>query len=314
MLGALVPAVRLRWIALRLALAIGLALAGSADAVSPWTPEAGQLSTTASVVYQRFDSLYQNKTKVEFDVDFDGKPDEVGQLTSTFGIEYGIVDDLSLDLALGYTRTFSSSIERVFGVDLADAEGLDDVEFGLTWRVVDELDWEEEYVPSLAIRAGAVIKGSYDDIFFPVSAGDKGSGFELEVAAGKILASGYGVSGVAGYRDRDGGVPPDWHVRAEAFYHMSELVPGILDRATVRFAFDQVRSTKGRSFKGLGTGPVEAGSLKEVQLVVEMGLALQDAGGREYGFVYGRTLDAQNSGEKDTFGFSITLPWELPHL
>ena len=211
---------------------------GPAAAVSPWTPEPGQLSTTASVVYEIFDSFYQKTSKLAFDPDADGDSDEVGQITTTFSIEYGIIEDVSFDASIGYTRTFSSTIEKVYDVDLADSEGLDDVELGVTWRFLDEFDSEEWYVPSLALRVGAIIKGSYDDTFFPASPGDKGTGYEIELGAGKILDSGFGVSGIAGFRDRDNGVPLDLHFRADAFYSVSEVLPGDRDRGLA------VRATK----------------------------------------------------------------------
>jgi hypothetical protein len=288
--------------------------AGPAAAVSPWTPEPGHLSTTASVVYQVFDSLYEETHKVDFDPDADGDSDELGQITTTFSIEYGIIEDVSFDASIGYTRTFSSTIEKVADVDLADAEGLDDVELGVTWRFLDEFDWEEWYVPSLALRVGAIIKGSYDDTFFPASPGDKGTGYEIELGVGKVLESGFGVSSIVGFRDRDNGVPPDLHFRADGFYSIPDVLPGYLDSATVSLAYDYLGSTKGDDLGGPTFKPEKAGRLKEREQLIEVGLGLQDVGGRYYSLFYGRTLDGRNTGEKDIFGASITLPWELPHL
>src|SRR6266404_4585118 len=88
------------------------------------------------------------------------------QYTGYVSLEYGIFENLAADATMGYTATSTDA----FGGNASD-EGLSDTMLGLRYRLIDENNAPCRWAPTLAIRAGAVIAGSYDSNK-PFSAGD----------------------------------------------------------------------------------------------------------------------------------------------
>jgi hypothetical protein len=85
---------------------LALLAAGTAHAqLSAYTPAQNQITVTPSYVYQTYDEFWAGNKRVKL-------PDDVIQHAGYLSLEYGILDDLALDLTMGYTaRTPTPSVQ-----------------------------------------------------------------------------------------------------------------------------------------------------------------------------------------------------------
>ena len=180
-----------------------------ADGVSPWLPAPGAGFINLSYVSQNANQFYVQEnlrgTPPQNAVP-DGKGPNLGQHTVWLSGMYGWSDAVAIDVRMGLARSYASA-GPTGGRD--NYSGVTDTNIGVTWRIVDEL--VKPSLPSIALRAGAIIEGSYTPGYIN-SIGDGASGLEVSALAGKYLADWLAVSGEVGYRDRDEGVPADLFV------------------------------------------------------------------------------------------------------
>ena len=178
-----------------------------ADGVSPWLPAPGAGFVNLSYVSQNANQFYVQDnlrgTPPQNGVP-DGKGPNLGQHTVWLSGMYGWSDSIAIDVRVGLARSYASA-GPTGGRD--NYSGVTDSNIGVTWRVVDEL--VNPSMPSVALRAGAIIEGSYAPGWIN-SIGDGASGLEVSALAGKYLSDWLAVSGEVGYRDRDEGVPADF--------------------------------------------------------------------------------------------------------
>ena len=273
-------------------LLVTLGISAPALAGSPWVPGEGNLSVSTFTTYQDFDSLYARTNRVRFPAK------RMRQINSAVRFEYGITERIAADLTLGYAGTKS----KVFGT----VDGLDDTQLGVTFQLIDEFAYEQVWLPSAAIRVGGIIEGSYDALAFPAAPGDGASGWEVELSVGKTLPYGLGFSMTGGYRDRDEGVPADWHARVETFLTL-------LDRVTLSAAYDDRRSLSGFSLGDPDFDPTrQAPRLDEDVANVDVGLGYTDGAGRYWGVYYAWTVWGRNTGIKEIAGVQLSIPISLP--
>ena len=193
-------------IALLVIVTTALGSSAFADGVSPWLPAPGAGFVNLSYVSQNANQFYVQDnlrgTPPQNGVP-DGKGPNLGQHTVWLNGMYGLSDEFAIDFRVGAARSYASAGptggRNKYG-------GVTDSNIGITWRIVDEL--VKPSLPSLALRAGAIIQGSYAPGFIN-SIGDGASGLEVSALAGKYLADWLAVSGEIGYRDRDENVPSD---------------------------------------------------------------------------------------------------------
>ena len=194
----------------RIALVL-LLLSSSASAERVWLPTKGHLDVSPLVVYESFDSFYRGKREAPY------PPGKYQQITTLVAMEYGLLDNLSMDLTLGYVRAFGDPIVN---------DGLYDTTIGLNYGILDEFEYDAVWVPTLSFRFGGIIAGTYDanGILFPGIPGDKASGVEAEFSVGKLLPYDFGLTGALGIRARNKDVPMDWHLRVSAFKTFLDIV------------------------------------------------------------------------------------------
>ena len=135
----------------------------------------------------------------------------LGQHTVWLNGMYGWSDAVAIDVRVGLARSYASAGP---GTNPAMGgrykySGVTDSNIGVTWRIADEL--VNPSMPSIALRGGAIIKGSYATGAIN-AIGDGASGLEVSALAGKYFADMFAVSGEVGYRVRDGDVPEDLFV------------------------------------------------------------------------------------------------------
>ena len=193
---------------------IGMTAIGSsafADGISPWLPAPGAGFVNLSYVSQNATQFYVQEdlrgTPPQNAVP-DGKGPNLGQHTVWLNGMYGWSDAIAIDVRVGLARSYASA-GPTGGRD--NYSGVTDTNIGVTWRIVDELVCPSS--PSIALRAGAIIEGSYEPGYIN-SIGDGASGLEVSALAGKYFGDMFAVSGEVGYRDRDEGVPADFFFNA----------------------------------------------------------------------------------------------------
>lgn len=271
----------------KLALLAAAAATCSLDvgAQSAWLPEPRQLIVTPSFSYQTYDEFWAGDTKVDL-------TDDVEQYFGGIMLEYGITPVLAADLTMGYTRTDTSA----FGAN-DDDDGLADTTFGLRWKFLDENKTTTAYAPTLTLRAGGIIEGTYDENF-PFSAGDGASGAQISLLMGKEFGhSGFGIFGDIGYRYRSEDVPEDLFGSFGAYQRIKAF--------TLSVAY---RHIQGLSGDDIGDPGFTFPAVREIQQNVEAGLGFTDRGGRFYQFFYSHTFEGENTGKKDIFGLAASFP------
>ena len=280
---------------LGLGIAAGLAIAASAAAQhSVWLPGEQKVVVTPSFVFQQFDEFWMGETKV----DLGG---HLRQQTALLGVDYGITDDLALDATVGWVW---SEADGVF--DDGDDDGLTDTTFGIRQRLVDETTFDQWWLPSIALRIGGIIEGTYDENF-PFSAGDGASGAEVSLIGGKTICPGFGLYGDVGYRYRDGDVPDEWFGSSGFFVGWKF----ISFSAGYRFFHGLEGNDIGDAEFGarLAAGRAAFPLVREISQNLEAALGFTDPGGRHYQIFYAKTIDGRNTGEKDIYGAAIHLTW-----
>lgn len=276
----------------RLGAVAGLAVAVSAGAQhSVWLPEAQKLVITPSYVYQSFDEFWMGESEVEIDGD-------LWQHTAFLGFDYGITEDTAVDLTVGWVWSETDASLLVgLGADNLSDDGLADTTFGIRQRFIDETDFDIWWIPSLGVRVGGIIAGTYDEDF-PFSAGDGAYGAEVSLLGGKTIFTGFGWYGDVGYRYRDGDVPDDFFGAAGLFVSWKFL------SLTAGYRF-----TEGLSGPDVADPGFTFPEVKEISQKVEASLGFTDPGGRYYQLFYAHTFDGRNTGKRDIFGGSVSLTW-----
>ena len=276
-----------------------LTFAGPSFGASPWIAEAGSFDATPIIIYETFDEFYKGGERKDFPFEY------FNQITTVMSFDYSVFDGIALDMTIGYVRAWGGT--NPMAVRLETNDGLQDVNLGIRFRVLDEFDWDQEWVPSMTLRFGGVIAGTYqaDGSVFPGIPGDAANGIEGEFSLGKMLPFyDIGLTGALGVRARDQGTPIDWHLRVGIF-------KTFFDTVTVGFAYDQLTSVTGLDIGGPGFSPDKFRELKEISKNIEISLGYTDSGGRYYGAYYTKTVGGRNTGIKDVAGFMVTLPFRF---
>ena len=252
---------------------------------SVWLPEVDRLVVTPSYVYQTFDEFWMGDQKMDLGGD-------LLQHTALLGFDWALTENTALDATVGWVW---SEADGVLG-DQND-DGLTDTTFGLRQRFIDETFLDLWWLPSLAVRVGGIIEGTYDENF-PFSAGDGASGAEASLLAGKTICPGFGLYGDVGYRYRDGKVPDEWFGSTGVFVAWKFL------SATAGYRFAEAISGNDIGDPGF-TFP----TVKEISQNLEASIGFTDPGGRFYQLFYAHTIAGRNTGERDIFGGAISLTW-----
>jgi hypothetical protein len=261
-----------------------------AHSQSAWLPAPSQLVATPGYTYQSFDEFWFGNDKVSLN------PYDSIQHTAFVVLEYGLCARSALDANIGYTWAESEAFNPAHKNQTDD--GLTDTRIGLRYNLLDEKSAEQAWAPTLTLRVGGIIEGTYEENY-PFSAGDGASGVETSLLFGKAFgASGFGLYGDIGWRWRNHDVPEDLFGSIGIFQSIKSF--------TLSFGY---RHIQGLSGKDIGEAPFP--ETKEISQNLEAGLGYRDHGGRYYQVYGAKTLDGRNTGEKWVIGASISLPFGL---
>lgn len=265
-------------------------------AQSAWIPEQQELRATPGFSFSTFDEFWVGRTKVKSDGDLD-------QYSGYVSLEYGILKNLAADATIGYTATDTDAFDTApFGG--ASDEGLADTYLGLRYRVIDERTAGSRWAPTLTLRAGAVIPGTYDSNL-PFSAGDGAHAFEGSVLFGKAIGNfGFGLYGDIGYRVRESPVPDDVFGTVGIYQQ--------IDAFTLTVGYRHTQGLSGLDIEGAGWDPGAGRSsgfpaLREITQIVEGGISYTDKGRRNYQITVGRSVDGRNTGDRLIVGVNVTF-------
>ena len=276
-----------------LLLTASLTATSGAFAQSVWLPEKGQLVVTPGYTYQFFDEYLAGKTKMRL-------PADIVQQTAYIGLEYGFTPKFAADVTLGYTRVDFDPP----GAGHFKRDGLDDTRLGLRYRFIDEDAGGRKCVPSVGLRLGGIIAGSYPipTSLPPLNPGDGANGFETSLQLGKTFGeTGFGAYADIGYRWRDHDVPEDLFGGGGVFKHLGPV--------TLNLGYRHIRGLSGGDIGGPGFGTSYGfPQVKEINELIEGGIAYTDKGGRSYQFSIAQKIDGRNTGDQLIFGVSISIP------
>ncbi len=283
---------------LTLAGAAALLFASSAFAGSPWLPAPGSGNLGLSYTYQTADE-YLRKTSPTSSVKTVPLPSDLQQHTVMVDVNYGLLESVALDVRLGYAESY---FRQHGSLKEKSPSGLGDVNFGVTYRLLDETIAESELLPSVAFRAGAIIAGDYDTGAIN-SLGDGGEGFEISGMAGKFFADRFALSSEFGYRNRNKNIPDNLFLR---------LSGGVLlwNRVGLSINYERIDTPWGSLDIGPGEPPgvFSPTRFPEVKEEVELlggslSVALTDQ--INLGLAYATVIAGRNTATADVFSVSL---------
>ncbi len=268
--------------------ALVLAPLSPLSAQSAYLPTPGAFEATPMYVYQSFEDFWMGRTRNEM------LTEAVVQHTASVSVEYGLSQRFALDTTVGYTWVDTTA----FGGNQENDDGMADTRVGVRWLVYDEAETTCKWAPTITLRVGGIVAGTYDE-GLPWSAGDGAHGGEASLLMAKAIGqTGFGLYGEAGYRLRENPVPDDFFGLIGAYKTFGSF--------TVNVAYRHVQSLSGSDIGDPGfTFP----ALKEINQIFEAGLGYRDSGGRYYQIFGAFNVDGRNAGDKIILGASLTIPF-----
>ena len=254
-----------------------LASSASAQSYSVWLPESKELVVTPAYAFKTFDKYWAGREEVD-------SAERITQHGALFSAEYGVNDKLALDFTGGYTWH-----DTIGETD----DGLADTRFGARYRWLDEETIALSFVPSIGLRVGGIIEGTYDERL-PFVEGNGASGAEASLLMGKAVTPNFGWFGDVGYRYLNHDVP-------------DELVAGTGVYGAYKFVTAHLGYRHVQSLSGSDLGDAPFPKLKEINQTLEVGVGFSDQGRRYYQIFYGHTLAGRNTGQKDIFGAAVSF-------
>jgi hypothetical protein len=249
-------------------------------------PAPGQFEATPMYVYQSFQDIWRGNTRATI-------PSPMVQHTATVALEYGVTETIAFDTTVGYTRV---NWDTAGGRRRDD--GMTDTRVGVRWQVFDERATSCKWAPTVALRVGGIIAGTYDT-GVPFAAGDGAHGAEASMLFTKAIGeTGFGLYGEAGYRLRENPVPDDFFSVIGAYKTFGPF--------TLNAAY---RHVQGLSGMDIGQDGFTFPALKEINQIFESGLGFRDSGGRYYQVFGAFNVGGRNTGDKAIIGVSATFPF-----
>jgi hypothetical protein len=258
-------------------------------------PEPRQFVVTPWYQYTEFQEVWRGSHHENITV---GDEHGFDQNDGMVLIEYGLKKNWAADVLLGYTGLSTRSTTPNGSVEKTD--GLMDVTFGVRWQVLDENAADSKWAPTLTLRAGGIVRGTYDEDF-PFAPGNGSVGVEPSVLLDKSFGwAGFGMYGNLGYRSlRSGG-----NDQVFGSVGFSQRYKGFNFNAGYRHQ----QNTGGEDIGGTGTTFVYSPKVKEINQMFEAGVGYTDRSGRHFQFYYSQNFNGRNTGDKMVYGIYGSFP------
>ena len=263
---------------------------------SPWLPAPGAGTITVSYVSQEATEFY--RAAVKGPTPAGGH--ELGQQTLWATGTYGISDALALAFRVGAAESSFMAGPSAPFPPKENLSGLQDVNAGLVWRFRDEV---VSSGPSIALRAAAIIGGSYTTGYIS-SLGDGGDGGEVSLLIGKYVGERGALSAEVGYRYRNSNIP------ADTFLNLSA---GVLvgDRVGLNLGYQMVDAES--SGLDIGVPPFSPSRFPELEEDVELLLGTISIGLTDttnLGLTYGSVVGGRNTAVSDVLSVSLSFNFD----
>jgi len=258
------------WLRFLLAIFIG----GVACAQTVWLPAPGRIDITPDYTFQTFDTYQRGATSAK-------TANPVSQQTATVNLDIGISTTVAADVTLGYSDTYLLAT----AVPKSDT-GMIDSLVGVRYR----------FLPTLALRVGAIIQGTYTRNF-PFSVGDGASGVETSLLFGKTFGeSGAGTYGDFGYRHRN-------HAAPDGIFGSAGVYKNVR-RASLSLGYRHLQSLSGPN---IGDPGFIFSQVKVVSNTMEFGVGIRGPHGQYYQFFTAKSVGGRNVGHKTIIGVATTF-------
>ncbi|MFQ3669929.1 MAG: hypothetical protein SNJ84_00565 [Verrucomicrobiia bacterium] len=261
-----------------------------------YTPEAGKFTVTPSYTYQTFDRFYNSKDSIRlrnFGIE------DIQQHAASVSAEYGITNDLAVDVTLGYVIAYVDNV--LVPGDPKTIDGLNDTLIGLRYRLIDEARMDNLWTPTLTARLGAILSGTYRAGFIN-SPGDGAFGIEPSLLAGRYYEGlGLGYYASSAFRVRFD--VPDEFVGGVGIYKV------LFNRLIVSFGYQRLHSISGVDFDSPDFRLDRFQELREESDTIKYGIGYLDPAGNSYNLNFGNVLHGKNVGESFIIDVSATIPF-----
>ena len=249
-------------------------------------PGTGNIQPSASV---------QWATDFWFDDNKATLPGHLTQTTVAVEIEYGLAPNLGLDATVGYSNVNYQG-GPVGNVPLITngretRAGITDIHLGVSWRILDEFKSIHEAAPTLTLRLGAIVAGTYDTGFVN-AVSDGADGWDLGLKFGKVfLGHNAGIYGDFTYRFLSSSTPDEWEASFGAYK--------IVDALTFSLGLREKQSVDGIDILGPGFSLARFPDVREENRTIELGVTWAWRPASTLSLGYARTLDGENTPKKN---------------
>ncbi len=282
---------RLKWFETAIVFIVLTFFSSNILAASPWLPAPDSGSVSLSYIYSTADEFFAGKNRASL-------PADLEQHSALFNIEYGITDQLAVDLSLGYSRT--EFIQDPVLSPSSSYDGLVDPNIGIRYKVWDEL---EDGGLTLTLHSAIIFGGGYFEGALN-SIGEDAFGAEFSGIAGKIWDNGLGLSTELGYRYREGDVPDEFFSNVNAFYTLEPLLNIPL---TINFNYQVVDALSGIDIGSPGFSPNRFPETEEDYHLASGGLTYSFGHGVSASANYGRKVfDKRNTADSQVVNFGLS--------
>lgn len=267
----------------------------ASDAYIP-SPKTGNLYPMASVQWAT--DFWFGDTKATL-------PGHLTQTTAGIEAEYGIAENVAIDASVGVS--FVNYQGGPLGALVLTQNnqntryGSTDVRFGASWRIVDEFTSINEAAPTVTLRIGGIIAGTYETGFLN-AVSDGANGIEIGLKFGKVfIGSNAGIYGDFNYRFLSTSTPDEW----EASLGFFKTVGAFTYNAGLR----EKQSVGGIDILGPGFSLDRFTDVQEKNRTVELGVTWNMSAQSFLSLGYARTLDGENTPKKNVIvsAFSVNL-------
>ena len=257
-----------------------LSPAAMANDIAPWTPAQG--SGEAEISFTRQEATLFNPGDAEAPL-----PDELSLNTIALSLSYGLSNRLAADVQVGYAK---SKFPVVMGLaPQGGLDGLTDIQIGLRYKVLDELDGAPMTV---TLGVAGIIDGGYDTGALS-AIGDGGSGGQAALAVGRSIGP-ISLSGDIGYRTRSNDIPNEIFGAVNASV---SPVSGVSVYGGVSF----VDSTSGIDIGAAGFTPARFPEVEEDYKLWTVGASASIFGSSSVNLGYGQKFDGRNTAQSEFF-------------
>lgn len=270
------------------AVAMWPAMCAFADG-SAWLNEPGSGYASVSVVSQVADEYYRGKIKRSTP-----RGEDLAQNTVWLTANYAFGDSWAVDAQVGWARS-EFVVGPMIPTPMENFSGIVDSSIGLTWRVNDELASE---LPSVALRAGAIIAGDYDTGYIN-SLGDGGNGYELSIIVGEFVSNRVGLSAEFGYRSREAGIPDETFTNLTGVWLLGEKLSLGLD-------YKLVDARSGLDIGGEGFDPTRFPEVEEDSELVAGRLYYNASEALSFAVFHATVVGGRNAPASAVYGATIS--------